>query len=243
MTYKINYNMAIELLKSYLEKIYALNKNKGTSPIKLQQLYELNEELRKLVEQLQEDGHNTDLIIRGIKEKLEQKYSYEKLVVYVDGAARGNNDPTIPNISGIAFAIFGDSQLLHKGAKYLGSEIELPYLRHEDLSKEPERALATNNTAEYVALIEALEYMLENGLNAKQIEILSDSRMVVTQINMISTTKAAHLIRLRDCAQQLLSEFENITLTHVSREHNALADSLVNELLDSYEQDSNEQVV
>lgn len=235
--------MAIELLKSYLEKIYVLNKNRGTSPDKLQKMYELNEELRKLVKQLQEDGHNTDVIIREIKEKLEHKYDYHNIVVYVDGAARGNNNPDIPNISGVAFAIFGDSQLLYKGAKYLGSEIDLPKLRHEEPDKEIEKALATNNTVEYIALIEALEYMLENGLNAKQIEIFSDSRMVVTQVNMISTTKAPHLIRLRDCAQQLLEEFDNVVLTHVSREHNALADGLINELLDSMAPDSRGEII
>lgn len=235
MSYQVSYDMAIEILTRYMEKIYALDKHRGTSPIKLQNLYELNEELRKLVEQLQADGHNTDLIIRGIKEKLEQKYEYDKLVVYVDGAARGNNDPHIPNISGIGYAIFGDSQLLYKGAKYLGSEIALPYLRQQDTSQPPDMSLATNNTAEYVALIEALEYMLEHGLNAKEIQIFSDSRMVVTQVNMISTTKAPHLIRLRDCAQQLLEEFDNVVLTHVPREQNALADELVNDLLDSRE--------
>ena len=243
MDYKISYNMAIELLRSYLEKIYAINKHKGTSPIKIQQLYELNDELRKLVEQLKDDGHNTDLIIRGIKEKLEPKYGYEKLVVYVDGAARGNNDTEVPNISGIAYAIFGDSQLLYKGAKYLGSEIELPYLKHEDTSMPPIASLATNNTAEYVSLIEALEYLLEHKLTAKEIEIFSDSRMVVTQVNMISTTKAPHLIRLRDCAQQLLEEFDNVVLTHVSREYNCLADSIVNELLDNIEAEAAKKIV
>ena len=235
MSYNISYEMAVELLRSYLEKIYILGKHKGTSPFKIQQLYELNEELRKLIEQLQTDGHNTDLIVRELKEKLEQKYAYNKLHVYVDGAARDNNNPHIPNTSGIAYVIFGDSQKIHQGVKFLGSEIRLPHLAHEDMSKEPETSLATNNTAEYVALIEALEYMLEHGLNANQIEIFSDSRMVVTQVNMISTTKAPHLIRLRDCAQQLLKEFDNIVLTHVPREHNVLADSLVNELLDKIE--------
>lgn len=241
--YKISYDMAIELLRSYLEKIYILNKHKGTSPIKLQQLYELNEELRKLVEQLQADGHNTDLIIRGIKEKLEPKYAYNKLVVYVDGAARGNNDRDIANISGIAYAIFGDSQLLYKGAKFLGSEINLPKLKNEDFAAAPKTCPATNNTTEYVALIEALEYLLEHGLNASHIEIISDSRMVVTQVNRVSATKAPHLIRLRDCAMQLLEEFDNVTLTHVERQYNALADSLVNELLDNIEQENERKAI
>jgi ribonuclease HI len=234
MNYKVSYNMAVELLKIYLEKIYQLDKYKG-NVIKLQQLYELNEELRKLIEQLKEDGHNTDLIVREIKEKLEPKYNYQRLVVNVDGAARGNNDTSRPNVSGISFVIYGDSQLLHKGAKYLGSSIQLPRLRHEDPKLELERADATNNTAEYVALIEALEYLLANGLNAKDIDIFSDSRMVVTQVNRISTTKAPHLIRLRDCALELLEEFDNINLIHVPREENAEADALVNELLDNME--------
>jgi ribonuclease HI len=235
MEYKISYDMAIELLRSYLEKIYQLDKHKGTSSNKVQQLYELNEELRKLVEQLKKDGHDTDLIIRGIKEKLEQKFEYDKLIVYVDGAARGNNDTSRSNISGIAYVIFGDSQKLHTGTRFLGSQIDLPHLKHEDISQPKEVAPATNNTAEYVALIEALEYMLEHGLNARQIQIFSDSRMVVTQVNRVSTTKAPHLIRLRDCALQLLEEFDNVVLTHVKREYNALADSLVNELLDEKE--------
>lgn len=236
MTYKISYNMAIELLKNYLEKIYQLDKYKGISTVKLQQLYELNEELRKLVEQLKADGHDTDVIIRELKEKLEHKYNYQRLVVNVDGAARGNNDTSRPNISGVSFIVRGDSQLLHKGAKFLGSSIALPKLRHEPSEAKPGDAPATNNTAEYVALIEALEYLLDNGLNAKQIDVFSDSRMVVTQVNRISTTKAPHLIRLRDVALELLEEFDSINLLHVPREENEEADALVNELLDSIEE-------
>jgi ribonuclease HI len=234
MNYKVSYNMAVELLRVYMEKIYQLDKFKGNI-IKLQQLYELNEELRKLIEQLKEDGHDTDLLIREIKEKLEPKYNYQRLVVNVDGAARGNNDTTRPNVSGISYIVRGDSQLLHKGAKYLGSSIQLPRLQHEDPEKHIAEAEATNNTAEYVALIEALEYLLANGLNAKHIDVFSDSRMVVTQVNRISTTKAPHLIRLRDCALELLEEFDSINLIHVPREENAEADELVNELLDSME--------
>lgn len=243
MEYKISYNMAVELLRSYLEKMYRLEKHKGTAPIKAKHLCELEEGLGSLINQLKEDGYNTDELIRTLKEGLEQKYVYNKLIVNVDGAARGNNDVSIPNISGAGFIIYGDCQKLFKGARYLGSEIELPRLKHEDLTAPPVMTLATNNTAEYIALIEALEYMLEQGLTAKQIEIYSDSRMVVTQVNMIATTKAPHLICLRDCAQQLLSEFDNVTLTHVPREDNEEADRLVNELLDELEQNEGEKII
>lgn len=233
--------MALELIEKYLHKIYQLNKNKGTSPIKVQQLYELNEELRKLIEQLEADGHNTDLIVRKMKEKLEKQYSYDKLLVYVDGAARNNNDVNLPNASGIAFIIYGDSQLIHKEAKYLGSTVNLPRLRNEDLSEELVTVPATGNTVEYIALIEALEYLLANELNAKEIEVFSDSRMVVTQVNMEARTRATHLIRLRDCTQQLLEDFENMSLIRVPREQNTLADALVNEMLDEVELESQNQ--
>ncbi|MDK2600515.1 ribonuclease HI family protein [Bacillus stercoris] len=237
MEYKINYNMAVELIRNYLEKIYKLNETKETSPVKIQHLYELNEELRKLVEQLKTDGHNVDLIIRKIKEEIEPKYRYDKLIVYIDGSARGNHDTSIPNESASGFIIFGDSQEIHREAKYLGSEINLPYLKGEDTSLPPAKSLATNNTAEYVALIEALEYMLRNDLTAKQIKIYTDSNAVCTQVNMNCSTKTAHLIRLRDCARELIEQFDNIKIVRIPREENNLADALVNEFLDNMKED------
>jgi ribonuclease HI len=237
MEYKISHEMAIELIHRYLEKIYILNKHKGTSVVKVQQLYNLNEDLKTLITQLRESGHDTDMIIRGIKQELEKKYLYDKLTVNIDGAARGNNNTEQKNDSAIGFAIFGDSQLLAEDAVYLGSDVSLPRLKNEPSDTPAIKTEATNNTAEYLALIHALEYMLQNGLNANHIEILSDSRMVVTQVNMISTTKAPHLIQLRDCAHQLLDEFDNITLTFIPREQNAYVDGLINELLDKVEEE------
>lgn len=232
MEYTISYEMATELIHRYLEKIYILNKHKGTSIVKVQQLYNLNKDLKKLVEQLADSGHNTDLMLRNIKEELEKKYLYEKLSVYIDGAARGNNDVDQPNQSAIGFAVFGDSQMLDEKAVYLGNEVTLPRLKNEASDMPAITTEATNNTAEYLALVEVLEHMLAHGLNANHIEIFSDSRMVVTQVNMISTTKAPHLVRLRDCVHQLLDEFDNITLTFIPREQNTYVDSLINGLLD-----------
>jgi ribonuclease HI len=235
MEYTISHEMAIELIHRYLEKIYILNKHKGTSIVKIQQLYNLNEDLRKLINQIDDSGYDTTKIIREIKEQLEKKYVYNKLSVYIDGAARGNNDTEQNNESAIGFAIFGDSQLLHEKSIYLGSKVKLPRLKNEPSNTTSTNAQATNNTVEYLALIEVLEYMMANGMNANHIEIFSDSRMVVTQINMISTTKAPHLVRLRDCAHQLLNEFDNITLTFIPREQNTYVDALINKCLDEAE--------
>lgn len=232
MDYNISHEMAIELLHRYLEKIYSLNKHKGKSVVKVQLLYDLNKDLKGLVEQMSQKGHNTDLIIREIKEKLEKRFNYEKITVYVDGAARGNNDVTKYNESAIAFVIYGDSQILYESVLYLGSFVELPRLRNEpnDLVLEPIET--TNNTTEYIALIEALQYLIMNDMKTNQIEIFSDSFMTVDQVNMNMTTRAPHLIRLRNYAKELVSEFENLLITHIPREQNEYADSLVNKLLD-----------
>lgn len=241
--YTITYEMAVELLHRYLEKIYILNKHKGKSVVKVQQLYDLNQDLKRLMAQLEADGHNAGLIVRSIKESLEKKYCYEKLSVYVDGAARGNNDRELANDSAVGFMIYGDSQVLTQQGTYLGAEVTLPRLKNEPSDMEPITAPATNNTCEYLALISALEYMLEQGLNANHIEIFSDSRMAVTQVNLISTTKAPHLIRLRDCVHELMDEFENITLTFIPREQNASVDALVNQILDEEEAKNERKII
>lgn len=228
--------MTLELLYRYLEKIYMLDKHKGKSSVKVQQLYTLNKDLKELVEQLKQNDHNTDVIIRNIKEQLEQRFRYDSIQVYVDGAARGNNDPSIPNISGIAFAIYGDSQKLYEAAVYLGSHASLPILRNEPSDLELPAIEATNNVAEYIALIHSIEYLVSQKLYANHIQIYSDSNIVVNQVNMTSTTRAEHLIRLRNCAQELIDEFENITLTHIPREQNDYVDGLVNQLLDEIEE-------
>lgn len=238
MAYTITHEMAVELLHRYMEKIYMLDKHKGKSSIKVQHLYDLNQDLKNLLSQMSQSGHNTDLLIREIKESLEQRYRYEKIEVYVDGAARGNNDPTIANVSGVAFAVFGDSQKLYEAAVYLGDKVFLPRLRNEPGDFISTFTEATNNVAEYYALIESLEYLLSKGLNANHIEIFSDSNIVVSQVNMISTTRAEHLIRLRNCAQELIDEFDNLTLSHIPREENFYVDGLVNQMLDSLSQET-----
>lgn len=235
MDYQISHEMAIELLHRYLEKIYSLNKHKGKSVVKVQLLYDLNKDLKGLVEQMNKQGYNADLIIREIKERLEKRFNYEKISVYVDGAARGNNDVEVANESAIGFAIYGDSTLLYESVLYLGSFVELPRLRNEPNDLVLESIDATNNTTEYVALIEALQYLIMSELKTNNIEIFSDSIMAVEQVNMNMTTRAPHLIRLRNYAKELVSEFENLIITHIPREQNSYVDALVNKLLDEVE--------
>ncbi|MFC1987248.1 ribonuclease HI family protein [Chloroflexota bacterium] len=85
---------------------------------------------------------------------------------------------------------------------------------------------ATNNQAEYRAIIAALEYAIRLG--AKQVNIRSDSELVVRQINGKYRVKKAHLEPLYHRVKQLLSRLESSTITHIPREQNTEADRLAN---------------
>lgn len=236
--YEVTYEMVTELLHRYLEKLYILQRHKGKSVIKTQQLYEMNQDLKQVIAQLEAKGHNADALICSIKEKLEKQYRYNAIQVYIDGAARGNDNPTVENRSGIAFAVYGDSQHLYEEAMYLGGAIQLPRLQNEPNDMDPGTVPATNNVVEYIALIETLQSLLEQDMKASHIEIFSDSLLVVSQVNMTAATRAPYLLRLRKCAQELIREFDNLSLTVIPREQNAYVDQLVNDLLDKEEKKS-----
>jgi len=85
---------------------------------------------------------------------------------------------------------------------------------------------ATNNQAEYRAIIAALEKAA--GLGARQVDIRSDSELVVRQLNRRYRVKKASLKLLYQQVNQLLSRFEDFTITHVPRQQNTEADRLAN---------------
>ena len=85
---------------------------------------------------------------------------------------------------------------------------------------------ATNNQAEYRAVIAALEYAIRLGAN--QIDMRSDSELVVRQIKGQYRVKKAHLKPLYQQVKQLISQLEGFTITHIPREQNTEADRLAN---------------
>ncbi len=91
--------------------------------------------------------------------------------------------------------------------------------------------VATNNVAEYRGLLAGLEAALERGV--KEVEVVSDSELVVKQMRGEYKVKNETLRDLVDEAHALESRFRRVTYTAVRREHNELADRLVNEALDS----------
>jgi ribonuclease HI len=93
--------------------------------------------------------------------------------------------------------------------------------------------VATNNVAEYRALVEGLKKAGE--LQVDEVEVVSDSELLVRQMSGDYKVKNEALRRLYEEAIELADRLEKITYTAVRREHNELADRLVNEALDAGE--------
>jgi len=91
--------------------------------------------------------------------------------------------------------------------------------------------VATNNVAEYRALIAGLEAALERGVT--ELEVISDSELLVKQMRGEYKVKNAALRELSLAATRLARKLRSVTYTAVRREHNELADRLVNEALDA----------
>ena len=121
-------------------------------------------------------------------------------VIYIDGASKGNPGP-----AGAAFVAFDPSGKLIHQEKY-------------HLSR------ATNNYAEYAALIKALLW----ARPFEDIEIRSDSELLVQQMNGRYRVRDAVLAKMRDTALFLLAG-KRWRIVHVPREENRLADRLAKE--------------
>ena len=91
--------------------------------------------------------------------------------------------------------------------------------------------VATNNVAEYRALLAGLEAALARGVT--ELEVISDSELLVKQMRGEYKVKNAALRELSLDATRLARKLGSVTYTAVRREHNELADALVNEALDA----------
>jgi ribonuclease H / adenosylcobalamin/alpha-ribazole phosphatase len=91
--------------------------------------------------------------------------------------------------------------------------------------------LATNNVAEYRALVAGLAKAVESGVD--ELEVVSDSELLVKQMTGEYKVKNAALRELSLEAAHLAGKLRRVSYTAVRREHNELADRLVNEALDS----------
>ena len=92
---------------------------------------------------------------------------------------------------------------------------------------------ATNNVAEYSALIAGLELAREKGVT--DLEVALDSELVVSQVKGEWKIRNDRLRQLAVRARSLLDRFDSVTITHVRRKHNAHADQLANKGMDESE--------
>jgi ribonuclease HI len=128
------------------------------------------------------------------------------VIAYADGASRGNPGPA--SLGAVVYDEAGRE--LHRVSRALGR--------------------ATNNQAEYSAAIAALEAAL--GLGAREVELRMDSELVIRQLSGRYRVKNPGLIPLYKRILALRQRFQRVTLVHVPRAQNRVADGLANEALD-----------
>jgi ribonuclease HI len=132
-----------------------------------------------------------------------------KVVVHVDGGARGNPGPA----AAAAVLSTPDGEVVDEAAVRLGT--------------------ATNNVAEYRGLLLGLERA--RALGATEVEVVNDSELVAHQVTGRYKVKHPEMKELHRRAMELLGGFEGWSIRPVPRAQNAEADALVNQALDAGE--------
>lgn len=129
--------------------------------------------------------------------------------LYTDGGARGNPGP-----AAIGAILYFDNDIFFEISEYIGR--------------------ATNNQAEYQALIIGLEEAIRKGI--ANLECFLDSNLLVNQVNGLWRVKEPGLGQLFLKVWKLKQQFRSIRFSHIPREKNTHADRLVNQALDEAEE-------
>ena len=125
-----------------------------------------------------------------------------RVIVHIDGGARGNPGPAG---AGVVIRAGDDGTVLHRGGYYLGH--------------------ATNNVAEYRGLLIGLE--TARSLGADEVEVVSDSQLLVRQMTGEYRVRNEGLKPLFEEAGTLAAGLSRFAIRHVRREENTDADGLV----------------
>ena len=120
------------------------------------------------------------------------------VTIYVDGASRGNPGP-----AGIGYCIVDtNGNTIKQGGEFIG--------------------FATSRVAEYYAMKKGVEQAIEMNLNT--VRFVSDSLMVVNQLNGIFSVKNQDILPIYKSIQDKLENFDAVSFTHVNRSENTIAD-------------------
>ena len=131
-----------------------------------------------------------------------------RVVVHVDGGARGNPGPA----AAAAVISTPDGEVLDEASEHIGH--------------------ATNNVAEYRGLLLGLERA--RALGATEVEVVNDSELIAHQVNGRYKVKHADMKPLHARATEALRGFRRWSVRSVPRAQNADADALVNQALDAH---------
>lgn len=132
-----------------------------------------------------------------------------KLTIYTDGASRGN-----PGLSAYGFVIKREEKIVYQEGEYIG--------------------IATNNFAEYSAVLKALEYLHKNyNVKNLQVNFFMDSKLVAEQLSGRFKIKSINLKPLFNKIKMLTASLQAVSYQHIPRQSNKLADSLANQALDN----------
>ncbi len=130
-----------------------------------------------------------------------------RVIINIDGGSRGNPGPAG---AGVVIKSADDGTILHEAGVFIGR--------------------ATNNVAEYNGLLEGLKRAADLG--AAEVEVLSDSELMVMQMIGRYRVKNAGLKPLFEEANALVTEFKKFEIRHVRREQNKQADAMANRAMD-----------
>ena len=137
---------------------------------------------------------------------------YDQIIIHTDGGSRGNPGP-----AAIGVTCNYQDQNLFEISETIGE--------------------TTNNVAEYTAVIKAIQKLKELNIKAKKVLFVLDSQLIVNQLLGKYKIKDAKLKELNTIVHALKSEFKtqgvSFHIKHVLRGENKIADSLVNDALDS----------
>ena len=138
--------------------------------------------------------------------RISSRDTANSVTINVDGASRGNPGP-----AGIGYCIHdGSGRIVERRGEFIG--------------------FATSRIAEYCAMRKGVERAIELGY--KTCRFISDSLMVVNQLNGVFHIKNQDIIPIYKDIQEKLQQFEAVSFTHIPRSKNAIADAEANAAID-----------